>query len=91
MQPQQLPSTLLTASLWLVLSPSPPAALAASADNAPPRPNIVVVLADDLGYGDIACYGHPRIQTPHLDRFAAEGLRLTSCYSPRTVPPRAPG
>lgn len=45
------------------------------------RPNIVVVLCDDLGYGDLACYGHPQIQSPHIDRFAAEGLRLTSCYS----------
>ncbi|MFQ5730616.1 MAG: sulfatase-like hydrolase/transferase [Planctomycetaceae bacterium] len=45
------------------------------------RPNIVVVLADDLGYGDLACYGHKRIKTPHLDRFARQGLRLTSCYA----------
>ena len=44
-------------------------------------PNILVVLADDLGYGDVGCYGHPRIQTPNIDRFATEGLRLTSCYS----------
>jgi arylsulfatase A len=44
-------------------------------------PNIVVVLADDLGYGDLACYGHPAVRTPHLDRLAREGLRLTSCYS----------
>lgn len=54
--------------------------LAADGDNAA-RPNFVIVLADDLGYGDLVCYGHPRIQTPHLDRFAAEGLRLTSCYA----------
>lgn len=46
-----------------------------------PRPNIVLVLADDLGYGDLGCYGHPRLETPHLDAFASHGLRLTSCYS----------
>jgi len=45
------------------------------------RPNIVVVLADDLGYGDLGCYGHPTIRTPNLDRFAREGLLLTDCYA----------
>ena len=45
------------------------------------RPNFVIVLSDDLGYGDLACYGHPKIQTPNIDRFASEGLRLTSCYA----------
>jgi arylsulfatase A len=45
------------------------------------RPNILVILADDLGYGDLGCYGHPVIRTPHLDRLARQGLRLTSCYS----------
>ncbi len=44
-------------------------------------PNIVVVLADDLGYGDVGCYGHQRIQTPRIDEFAAQGLKLNSCYS----------
>jgi len=45
------------------------------------RPNIVVVLADDLGYGDLHCYGHPVIKSPNLDRFAKQGLRLTDCYA----------
>lgn len=49
------------------------------------RPNIVIFLADDLGYGDLGCYGHPRIRTPHLDAFAKEGMRLTQCYSASAV------
>lgn len=49
------------------------------------RPNIVVLFADDLGYGDLGCYGHPTIQTPHLDQMAAGGLRLTSFYAGAAV------
>ena len=43
--------------------------------------NVVILLADDLGYGDLGCYGHPTIRTPNLDRMAGEGLRLTQFYS----------
>jgi arylsulfatase A-like enzyme len=46
------------------------------------RPNILVILADDLGYGDLGCYGHPRFKTPHLDRLAAQGARLTQFHTP---------
>jgi arylsulfatase A-like enzyme len=49
------------------------------------RPNIVLILADDLGYGDLGCYGQKRIQTPNLDKLAAEGIRFTSCYAGSTV------
>ena len=57
------------------------------ATNAPAakKPNIVFVLADDLGYGDLPCYGNPIIRTPHLDRFAAEGMRFTDFYAPAAV------
>ena len=52
---------------------------------APRPPNIVVILADDLGYGDIGCYGSPRIRTPHLDALAAGGLRFTDFHSSGAV------
>jgi arylsulfatase A len=49
------------------------------------RPNIVVVLCDDLGYGDLACYGHPHIKTPHLNQMAKDGIRFTDFYSTAPV------
>lgn len=57
----------------------------------PARPNVVILLCDDLGYGDLGCFGHPSIKTPHLDRLAAEGIRLTDCYAgmPVCSPSRA--
>src|SRR5919197_610161 len=44
------------------------------------KPNFIIILADDLGYGDLGCYGHPSIRTPNLDRMAAEGMRVTDFY-----------
>ena len=52
---------------------------------APARPNLIVILADDLGYCDLGCYGHPTIRTPNLDRMAAEGMRFTDFYSAAEV------
>ncbi len=49
------------------------------------QPNIVFVLADDLGYGDLGCYGQEKIKTPDLDRMAAEGMRFTQHYAGSTV------
>ncbi len=49
------------------------------------KPNIIYILADDLGYGDLGCYGQERIKTPNLDRMAAEGMRFTQHYAGSTV------
>jgi arylsulfatase A-like enzyme len=51
----------------------------------PDRPNIVFILADDLGYGDLGCYGQEQIPTPNLDRLAAQGTRFTQAYAGSTV------
>ena len=49
------------------------------------KPNIIFIMADDLGYGDLGCYGQQQIQTPHIDRLAAEGTRYTQVYAGATV------
>lgn len=51
----------------------------------PLRPNLIWVMADDLGYGELGCYGQKVIQTPHLDRMAREGMRFTQFYAGATV------
>ena len=55
------------------------------------KPNIVFLLADDLGYGDLGCFGSPVIQSPHLDQLADQGVKLKQCYaaSPNCSPSRA--
>ena len=60
---------------------------AAPADAAekPSRPNIVLIVADDLGYGDVGCYGARAIATPHIDRLAAQGRRFTQGYAPAST------
>ena len=61
------------------------AASCAQPPSAPQRPNIVFILADDLGWGDLSCYGQQRFQTPNIDSLALNGLRFTQCYSGTTV------
>lgn len=55
------------------------------------KPNIIFILCDDMGYGDLACYGQPYISTPNIDRMASEGMRFTQAYagSPVSAPSRA--
>ena len=49
------------------------------------KPNVIYILADDLGYGDLSCYGQTKLQTLNIDRLAEEGIRFTGHYSGNTV------
>ena len=73
--------TLLIALLMLPVAAVP--ARAAQAQAA--KPNIVFILADDIGYGDFGCYGATQVKTPQVDRFAAQGLRFTDAHSMASV------
>jgi arylsulfatase A-like enzyme len=53
--------------------------------NAQTRPNVIVIMVDDMGYGDLGCYGSTKINTPRIDKMAAEGLRFTDFYSGTSV------
>lgn len=68
-----------------------PAALRVYSADKSLKPNIIFILCDDMGYGDLGCYGQKYIQTPHLDRMAQEGMRFTQAYagSPVSAPSRA--
>lgn len=83
------PATIvLAASALMALAPAGFAAATHASSSPPPaprRPNIIFILADDLGYGDLGCYGQKKIRTPNLDRLAAEGIRFTSFYAGSTV------
>ena len=61
------------------------AAAVSAACSVPSRPNIVFILADDLGYGDLSSYGATAIQTPNIDRLAEEGVLFTDAHSPSSV------
>ena len=67
------------------------AALPANARKAEQQPNIIYIMCDDMGYGDLGCYGQPFINTPCIDRMAQEGMRFTQAYagSPVSAPSRA--
>lgn len=74
-----MPIRVILAALLVCLVGAVPAIAAA------PLPNIVIILADDLGYGDLSCYGATRIKTPNIDRLAEEGMRFTDAHSPHSV------
>ncbi|HAT19205.1 MAG TPA: arylsulfatase, partial [Verrucomicrobiales bacterium] len=61
--------------------PAPAARPDSSSGSGPARPNIVFIMADDLGWGEMGCYGQQKIKTPNLDRLAGEGLRFLRHYT----------
>ncbi len=76
---QQLGGAVMAGSL------APHSAAFARKETGAKRPNIIFIPADDLGYGDVGCYGQRMILTPSLDRMAREGIRFTDCYAGSTV------
>ncbi len=76
------PLAVVCGALFFALLPSPANWLRAET---PEKPNVIFIMADDLGYGDLGCFGQKEIATPKLDRMAQEGMRLTSFYAGNTV------
>src|SRR5438093_5476302 len=71
--------------LWMIAVGVVLVLAADQASETPSKPNIIFILSDDLGYGDLGCYGQKKIKTPNLDKLATEGIRFTSCYAGSTV------
>ena len=73
----------MISGLWIFLLFLPLIVFGCSGEKDPGnvKPNIVFILADDLGYGDLGCYGQQKIQTPHIDALAAQGIRFTQAYA----------
>lgn len=75
----------LSSFIGLILYTLPAISLAASADQSTRPPNIILIMADDLGYAELGSYGQQKIQTPHIDKLAAGGMRFTQFYSGSAV------
>ncbi|MFN0078344.1 MAG: sulfatase [Prosthecobacter sp.] len=82
---------LILSSFCILHSPARSASRSDAGGSFSAQPNIVIILADDLGYGDLACYGSAKIKTPHLDQMAAQGAKLTqfNCPTAFCAPTRA--
>lgn len=76
---------LYTLPLCLLLPLGATAQKQATPNATPKTPNVIFILADDLGYGDVGCYGQKLIRTPHIDRLATEGMQMTDFYAGSTV------
>lgn len=81
----QIFKTTGVAALWLYLSAMIVSCVSSPSEMPERKPNIIYILADDLGYGDVGCYGQKRFKTPNIDRLAAEGKRFTDFYAGSTV------
>ena len=77
-------SSIASGATLLATTRKPPA-VATSAGPRAPRPNVIFILADDLGWGDLSCYGRPDYRTPNLDLLASQGVRLTNAYAASAV------
>ena len=85
------PAQIFTVATALTFCVPAAAPAATAADTTKARPNIVLIMADDLGWKDLHCYGNEKLETPHIDRLAEEGLLFTDAYSaaPVCTPTRA--
>jgi arylsulfatase A len=71
--------------ILLIIAALPFCSFGTNNSQKPLKPNIILIMCDDLGRGDLGCYGHPIIQTPNLDKMAAAGIQFTDCYSSSPV------
>ena len=82
---KDMKSTVIFNSMLLTGAALSASGCAGGRNDACTKPNFVFILADDLGWGDLSCYGQTRFRTPNIDRLAGEGLLFTQCYSGTTV------